>query len=152
MIQGEDWRAPIIAYLHHHYEPGNKTKLLKMQQREKAYQVIGNELYKTSITPLLRFLSKAKGRELLAEIHLGICGGRLDLEPTQRKSSNKDFLAPDHWRCLKNHHNMRSQSIVFTQLHSSILAITTHHAFVAAIETGHRHCGTVENSTRKLQL
>jgi hypothetical protein len=65
-----------MAYLRHHYEPDNKTKLLKMQQRAKAYQVIGNELYKTSdIGPLLRCLSKVEGRELLAEIHLGVWGG-----------------------------------------------------------------------------
>jgi hypothetical protein len=30
VIQGEDWRAPIMAYLHHHYEPDSKTKLLRM--------------------------------------------------------------------------------------------------------------------------
>jgi hypothetical protein len=25
VIQGEDWRAPIMAFLHHHYEQGSKT-------------------------------------------------------------------------------------------------------------------------------
>jgi hypothetical protein len=47
-----------------------------MQQRAKAYQVIGNELSITSIMgPLLCCLSKAEGRELLAEIHSGVCVG-----------------------------------------------------------------------------
>jgi hypothetical protein len=41
-----------------------------MHQRAKAYQVIGNELYKTLVTgPLLRCLSNIKGKELLEEIH-----------------------------------------------------------------------------------
>jgi hypothetical protein len=31
IIQGEDWRAPIMAYLHHHYETGNNTELMRMQ-------------------------------------------------------------------------------------------------------------------------
>jgi hypothetical protein len=67
-----------MAYLHDHYEPNNKTELLKMQQRAKSYQVISDELYKTSVTgPLLHSLSKAKGRELLAETHLGVCGGHI---------------------------------------------------------------------------
>jgi hypothetical protein len=48
-MQLEDWLAPIIEYLRHHYEPNNKTELPRMQQRVKAYQVIGNELYKTSV-------------------------------------------------------------------------------------------------------
>jgi hypothetical protein len=70
IIQGEDWRAPIIAYLRHHYEPDNNTKLLRMQYRDKANEVIGDELYKTSDTrPLLRCLRKAEGKELLLEVH-----------------------------------------------------------------------------------
>jgi hypothetical protein len=24
IIEGEDWRAPIMAYLHHYYKPDNK--------------------------------------------------------------------------------------------------------------------------------
>jgi hypothetical protein len=30
IIQGEDWRAPIMAYLCHHYEPDNNTELIRM--------------------------------------------------------------------------------------------------------------------------
>jgi hypothetical protein len=30
IIEGEDWRAPMMAYLHHHYEPDNNTELLRM--------------------------------------------------------------------------------------------------------------------------
>jgi hypothetical protein len=37
IIEGEDWRAPIMAYLHHHYESDNNTELIRMQQRVKAY-------------------------------------------------------------------------------------------------------------------
>jgi hypothetical protein len=25
VVQAEDWQAPILAYLHHHYEPDNNT-------------------------------------------------------------------------------------------------------------------------------
>jgi hypothetical protein len=39
-----------MAYLHHHYELDNNTELIKIQQRAKAYQVIRDELYKTSVT------------------------------------------------------------------------------------------------------
>jgi hypothetical protein len=46
-----------MAYLHHHYEPDNTTELTRMQQRAKAYQIIGGKLYKTSVIgPLLRCL------------------------------------------------------------------------------------------------
>jgi hypothetical protein len=77
VIQGEDWQALIMTYLHH-YELDNSTKLIRMQQRAKAYQIIENTLYKSSITgPLLRYLSKSEGKELLAEIHTGVCRGHI---------------------------------------------------------------------------
>jgi hypothetical protein len=67
IIQGEDWRAPIMAYLHHHYKPDSGVELIRMQQRAKAYQIIRDDLYKTSVTwPLLCCLSRDEGKELLA--------------------------------------------------------------------------------------
>jgi hypothetical protein len=78
IIHGEDWRAPIMAYLHHHYEPNNEAELIKMQKRSKSYHIIGDDLYKTSvIAPLLRCLSKDEGKELLAQTHLGVCRGHI---------------------------------------------------------------------------
>jgi hypothetical protein len=49
VVQVEDWRTLILAYLCHHYEPDSSTELPRMQQRAKAYQIIGDELYKTSV-------------------------------------------------------------------------------------------------------
>jgi hypothetical protein len=49
-----------------------------MQQRAKAYQVICDELYKTSVIgPLLHCISNAGGKELLAEIRSGVCEGHI---------------------------------------------------------------------------
>jgi hypothetical protein len=55
-----------MAYLHHHYELDKNIELIRMQHRAKAYQIIGDELYKTLVTgPLLRCLSTVEGKELL---------------------------------------------------------------------------------------
>jgi hypothetical protein len=63
IVQGEDWWAPIMAYLRHHYEPDSSIDLTKMQQRVKAYKIIGDDLYKTSVTvPPLHCLSKGEGK------------------------------------------------------------------------------------------
>jgi hypothetical protein len=32
IIEGEDWRAPIMAYLYHYYEPDSVNKQTRMQQ------------------------------------------------------------------------------------------------------------------------
>jgi hypothetical protein len=75
-IEGEDWRAPIMAYLRHYYEPDNTTELIRMQQRAKAYQIISNELYKTSVSSaLLRCISKAADQELISKIHAWVYKG-----------------------------------------------------------------------------
>jgi hypothetical protein len=95
VIQGEDWRAPIIAYLHNHYEPDNSTKMLRMQQRAKAYHVIEEELYKTTITgPLLRCLSKEEGNDLLNQVHTGVCGGHIGATALAAKVFRQGFYCP----------------------------------------------------------
>jgi hypothetical protein len=94
VIQGEDWRALIMAYLRHHYEADNNTELLKMQQRAKEYHVIRDELYKTSVTgPLLHCISKAEGKKLLVEIHSGVCEGHI----SSRALTTKVFMPGFYW-------------------------------------------------------
>jgi hypothetical protein len=67
-----------MAYLRHHYEPDSSTNLTRMQQRVKAYKIIRDDMYKTSVTgPPLRCLSKDEGKELLTQTHLGVCGGHI---------------------------------------------------------------------------
>jgi hypothetical protein len=74
LIQGEEWHAPIIAYLHHYYEPDSIVEHTRMQQRARSYQIVDNDLYKTSISGhLLRYVSKAEGQEILFEIQAGTC-------------------------------------------------------------------------------
>jgi hypothetical protein len=78
VVQEEDWRAPIMAYLRCHYELDSNIELIRMKQRAKAYQVIGEELYKTSIMgPVLCYLSNDECKDLLAPIHAGACGGHI---------------------------------------------------------------------------
>jgi hypothetical protein len=47
LIEGEDWHMPIKACLRHYYKPGNAKEHIRMQQRAKEYQIIGNDLYET---------------------------------------------------------------------------------------------------------
>jgi hypothetical protein len=62
-----------MQYLRHHYEPDNNTDLIRMQESVKAYKIIRDDLYKTSVTgPPLRCLSKDEGKELLTQTHSGV--------------------------------------------------------------------------------
>jgi hypothetical protein len=46
IIQSEDWRASIMAYLRGHYEPENEVNNIRMKQRTRNYKIINNQLYK----------------------------------------------------------------------------------------------------------
>jgi hypothetical protein len=50
LIQGEDWRALIMAYLRNYYEPDNIIEHTMLQYRAWTYQIVDNNLYKSSIS------------------------------------------------------------------------------------------------------
>jgi hypothetical protein len=84
-----------LAYQHRHYEPNKSTELTKMQQRAKAYQIIGDELYKTSVIgPLLRCLSRDEGKELFTQIHSSVCGGHIGARAHTTKMFRQGFYWP----------------------------------------------------------
>jgi hypothetical protein len=84
-----------MAYLRHYYELDSKNKQTRMQQRAKDYQIVSNELYKTSILcPLLRCTSKTKRQEILQEVHAGICGGQIGACAIVAKVVRQGFYWP----------------------------------------------------------
>jgi hypothetical protein len=67
-----------------------------MQYRVKTYQIIANESYKTSVMgPLIQCLGIAKGKELLAEVHLGVWeGGHIGSKALIAKVFRQGFYWP----------------------------------------------------------
>jgi hypothetical protein len=95
LIQGEDWCAPIMSCLHHYYEPDSTIEHTMMQQRAGSYQIVDNDLYKTSISgPLHRCVSKAKGQEILSEFHAGTYGGHIGARALAAKVLRQGFYWP----------------------------------------------------------
>jgi hypothetical protein len=95
LIQGEDSHAPIVAYLYHYYEPDNIVEDTRMQQRARAYQIVDNDLYKTSISaPLLQCASKTEGQEILSEIYAGACRGHIGARALAAKVLRQGFYWP----------------------------------------------------------
>ena len=63
IIQSEDWRAPIMEYLHGHYEPEDQVNEVRMKHRTRNYIITNNQLYKQGICePLLECISAEEGR------------------------------------------------------------------------------------------
>jgi hypothetical protein len=92
LIEGEDWRTPIMVYLCHYYKLDSATEHTRMHQRARAYQIVDNDLYKTSISgPLLHCVSKAEGQELLLEIYAGVGGGHIGARALAAKILRQGF-------------------------------------------------------------
>jgi hypothetical protein len=73
IIQSEDWRAPIMAYLRGYYKPEDEVNEVRMKHRTRNYKIINNQLYKQGICePLLKYILVEEGKELRSEIHEGI--------------------------------------------------------------------------------
>jgi hypothetical protein len=118
-----------MAYLHHRYEPNNTTELTRKQQRAKAYQIIGEELYKTS----LQRSHWSKGSRCKG-VHTGF------------------LLGIHNRRCCEACQNLPSMSKVLAKYSSSVTTHSTHHTLMATAKVGHRHSGNSNNSTRELQI
>jgi hypothetical protein len=84
-----------MSYLHHNYELDTNTELIRLQQTAKAYQIIRDQLYKTSVTvPLLHCLSRDEGKELLTQTHSGVCGGHIRARALAAKVFRQGFYWP----------------------------------------------------------
>jgi hypothetical protein len=67
-----------MAYLHHYYKLDSNVEHTRMEQRPRSYQIVDNDLYKTSIIfPLLQCVGWAEGQEILLLIHAGTCEGHI---------------------------------------------------------------------------
>jgi hypothetical protein len=86
-----------MTYLHHYYGLDNATEHNRMQQRVTVYQILDNDLYKTSTSsPILLCVSKAEGQELLSESHTKICGGHVGTRALAAKVLQQGF----YWQAM----------------------------------------------------
>ena len=72
-----DWRADLLAILLHEVLPEEHNAARRVARRAKTFTVIDGELYKHNpleIGILVKCIPIAQGKELLLEIHAGICG------------------------------------------------------------------------------
>ena len=70
-----DWRAPLLAYLLKEVLPPERTEAQQIAQCAKTFIALGDELYKWSPSGvLMKCIPTNQGRQLLLEVHAGICG------------------------------------------------------------------------------
>jgi len=89
-----DWRMPYLDYLLREALPMNKTEAQRFACHAKSFVVIEGELYRRSHNGILqRCIPIEQGKQLLGDIHGGVCGHHAVPRTLVRTSSIRLLLA-----------------------------------------------------------
>jgi hypothetical protein len=92
VISSEDWRSSIMAFPRGHYKPQAKEESKRMALRARAYEIRGDNLYKRGVcAPLLKCISIEEGRDLLQQIHSGMCSSHIGTRRLVAKAFRQGF-------------------------------------------------------------
>ena len=71
----QDWRIQYLDWMIRGVLPSNRAQARRLARRAKSFILIDNELYKRSPSGVLqRCIPIPEGKELIYDIHAGICG------------------------------------------------------------------------------
>jgi hypothetical protein len=71
----EDWRAKYLAWIDRGKLPSDRFEARCIARKVKSFTVIDSELYKRAAPGVLqRCIPILHGRELIEDIHAGVCG------------------------------------------------------------------------------
>ena len=94
-ILSEDRGSPIMAYLWGHFEPAGEKDEKRMFQTAWSYPIFEGEMYKSGVVaPWLKCIPISEGKELLQEIHSGLCGSHIRVRPLVSKAFMQGFFWP----------------------------------------------------------
>jgi hypothetical protein len=76
MMIDADWRQPFIDYLSEQKVPSDKNLAEQLIRRAKSYVLIRDKLYKRGASSgvLMKCVPRQEGKDILEEIHKGVCG------------------------------------------------------------------------------
>nr|CAE02263.2 OSJNBb0049I21.2 [Oryza sativa Japonica Group] len=90
-----DWREPLIRFLTSQELPQDKDEAERISRRSKLYVMHEAELYKKNPSGILqRCVSLEEGRQLLKDIHSGICGNHAAARTIVGKAYRQGFFWP----------------------------------------------------------
>jgi ribonuclease HI len=94
-IQSEYRRAPIVAAVRNYYEAEDGVTDKRVAITARNYHIIdGNPYRKGACAPLLKCISVTEGKQLLYEIHSGICSHHLGKRALVQKAFRQGFYWP----------------------------------------------------------
>jgi hypothetical protein len=76
MMIDMDWRQPFIDYIREQKVPTDKNSADQIIRRAKSYVLVGDKLFRRVATSgvLMKCVPREEGKDILKEIHKGVCG------------------------------------------------------------------------------
>jgi hypothetical protein len=88
-----DWRQPFIDYIHEQKVPSDKNLAEQIIHQAKSYILVGDKLYRWGATSgvLMKCVTQEEGKDILEEIHKGICGNHASSRTLVSKAFRRAF-------------------------------------------------------------
>jgi hypothetical protein len=96
MMIDVDWRQPFIDYIREQKVPSVKNMAEQLVRRAKSYVLVGDKLYRRGATSgvLMKCVPREEGKDILEEIHKGICGNHASSRTLVSKAFQRAFYWP----------------------------------------------------------
>jgi hypothetical protein len=104
MMIDVDWRQPFIDYLSKRKVPSDKNLAEQLIRRAKSYVLVEDKLYKRGASSgvLMKCVPRQEGKDILEEIHKGVCGSHASSCTMASKAFRRAFYWPIAWVTLRN--------------------------------------------------
>jgi hypothetical protein len=91
-----DWRQPFIDYLREQKVPSDKNLAEQLIRRAKSYVLVGDKLYRRGASSgvLMKCVPREEGKDILEEIHKGVCGNHASSRTLVSKAFRQAFCWP----------------------------------------------------------
>jgi hypothetical protein len=96
MMIDVDWRQPFSDYIHEQKVPSDKNLAKQIVRRAKSNVLVGGKLYRRGATSgvLMKCVPREEGKDILEEIHKGVCGNHTSSRTLVSKSFRRAFYWP----------------------------------------------------------
>jgi hypothetical protein len=93
MMIDVDWRQPFIDYIREQKVPTDKNLAEQIIRRAKSYVLVGDKLYRrgTTFGVLMKCVPREEGKDMLEEIHKGVCGNHASSRTLVSKAFRRAF-------------------------------------------------------------
>jgi hypothetical protein len=96
MMIDVDWRQPFIDYIREQKVPTDKNLAEQLIRRAKSYILVVDKLCRRGATSgvLMKCVPREEGKDILEEIHKGVCGNHASSHTLVSKAFRRAFYWP----------------------------------------------------------